>query len=277
MKLTFVANACCLYESDGFRLLADPWLVPGAFGTWTHDPPLQRDWLPELLDVDALYISHIHPDHCDEATLKHFRRDIRIITLEDKLSLCRKHLQKMGFTKIIGLAHREEHYLNPFWITMFEPFCKHPFFDENCEIGNVVDSAITIHDDKHQVLNCNDNTLSLDAAICLHLEYGPFDVAQLNWNNAGPYPACFRNLREQEKLDEAETCIARNLNHMSKVARILAPKYVMPFAGTYKLGFGKEHLNPYLGTTTAQAAAEYLERKGIQTLVLGEGESFDCT
>ena len=45
-----------LVEHDGFRLLLD--LGPGALG------PLQR--AVDLLDVDAVYVSHLHADHCTD-------------------------------------------------------------------------------------------------------------------------------------------------------------------------------------------------------------------
>ena len=45
-----------LVEHDGFRLVLD--LGPGALG------PLQR--AIGLLDVDAVYVSHLHADHCTD-------------------------------------------------------------------------------------------------------------------------------------------------------------------------------------------------------------------
>lgn len=280
MKLTFLANACAIYEANGFRLMSDPWLVPGAFGTWVHDPPITTK--PEdVKDVDALYISHIHPDHLCEKTLAVFRRDIPIVTLADRLSLAEKKLKEIGFTNVRGLNDRAQikgdlsKYLGPFDVTMFGPFAKHPFHDDACEIGNVVDSAILIECGDVKVLNTNDNTPSLEAAEWLAKNYGPFTVAQLNWNNAGPYPACFDNLSHEEKLKEADRCVARNLAHMAEVAKILHAEVTMPFAGMYKLGFGFEHLNQYLGTCSAEDAAQYLIESGVAAVALGEGDSFE--
>lgn len=284
MKVTFITNACAIYEADGFRLLADPWLVPGAFGTWVHDPPLKTR--PEdVKDVDALYISHIHPDHLCEKTLEVFRRDIPIVTLKDRLSLAEKKLGQLGFSRVTSMADREVIYpppygesgCGPFTLTMFGPFTKHPFHADDCEIGNVVDSAMLIRHGDVSVLNTNDNMPSLEAAEWLRKDYGPFTLAQLNFNNAGPYPACFDNLRHDEKLAEAERCISRNLKHMLEVAKILGARYTMPFAGAYKLGYGLEHLNQYLGTCTAEQAADYLSHKGerVNAVWLREGESIE--
>jgi UDP-MurNAc hydroxylase len=278
VKLTFITNACAIYEHEGFRLLSDPWLVPGAFGTWVHDPPLKTK-VEDLLGVDALYISHVHPDHLDPETLKHFRKNIPIVTLRDKLSLAERKLKELGFTNVIGLGGRQQMILKSMTspvqmqLTMFEPFTMHPFHE--CEIGNVVDSALLIEAGGVKVLNTNDNTPSLEAAEWLRKDYGPFDVVQLNYNNAGPYPACFDNLSHEEKTREALRCVERNLVHMAAVAKVLGAKRTMPFAGAYKLAYWLEHLNPYLGTCSARVACGYLSQQGIEPLYLEEGESVE--
>ena len=48
------AASCYLVEADGFRLLLD--LGNGAVGS------LQRHL--DLADIDAVLVSHLHPDHC---------------------------------------------------------------------------------------------------------------------------------------------------------------------------------------------------------------------
>lgn len=269
MKLTFITNACCIYEHDGFYLLADPWLVPGAFGTWVHDPPLKTS--PDVLvEVDALYISHIHPDHLCEKTLAYFRRGIPIITLRDKLSLAEKKLKQLGFTRLLAMEDRDVARCGPFSVTMFGPFTKHPFHE--CEIGNVVDSALLIEAGGKRVLNTNDNTFSLESAQWFRDTYGQVDVAQLNSNAAGPYPACFSNLTHEQKLVEKVRIAELQLDHMNAVAKILGAKKTMPFAGQYKLGYGLEHLNQYLPKYSDQEIASALD---VPALVLAEGESYE--
>lgn len=276
MKLTFITNACCIVEAQGFRLLSDPWLVPGAFGTWTHDPPL-RTRPEDVADVDALYISHVHPDHLCPATLASFRKDVPVVTLKDKLGITERKLGELGFTQVFALPERASAGRFPFRFTLFAPFTAHPFHGDDCELGNVLDSAMLIEADGQRILNTNDNTPDVEAAEWLRRDYGPFDVVQLNWNNAGPYPACFDNLSHDEKLSEASRILERNLAHMAAVAKVLGAKYTMPFAGQYKLGFGMEHLNQYLGTCPAREACAYLENAGIRPLYLEEGQSLDLS
>ncbi len=270
-----ISNACCIYESNGFRLLADPWLTDGAFeGSWFHDPPLKAK--PEdFLDVDALYISHIHPDHADPETLKHFRRDIPIVTLADQNSFCAKHLSRMGFTDVFAMQDGTRTEIGPFDVKMFGPFTRHPFHGDDCEVGNIVDSAIWISDGRCSVLNTNDNTPSIAAARALQGKYGSPTVAQLQFNSAGPYPACFINLSREEKLAEHHRLIERQLEHSAMVGAVLGAQLVQPFAGAYRLGMGYEHMNEYLGTTSAEYAAEFFRGRGLRASALVEGATLD--
>lgn len=70
MRIQNVASACVVIEHHGIRVLCDPWLSESAYmGSWYHNPPLTVR--PEdFHDVDFIYLSHIHQDHCDLETLK---------------------------------------------------------------------------------------------------------------------------------------------------------------------------------------------------------------
>lgn len=75
MKIRQIRNATLVIEYAGQRFLTDPWFgpkddFPGFEGTPnshlrnpTVDLPVAID---ELLDVDAVILTHVHPDHWDE-------------------------------------------------------------------------------------------------------------------------------------------------------------------------------------------------------------------
>lgn len=273
MKLRHISNACCLYEAEGFRLLADPWLTEPIFdGSWYHDPPLKT--LPEdVADVDAVYISHIHEDHCDEATLRHLPRDTPIFVLRDKLMLCVRHLEKMGFTNVEACLDGGGYGFGPFRFGIFGPWTKHPHHD--CDVGNVIDSAMLITYGDQSILNCNDNTMSLEAARRFRRRYGAPTVAQLNSNAAGCYPATFLNLTHDEKLAEKERIVRRQTDHMVEVAKALGARVVQPFAGAYRLGGKVAHLNQYLAVWPPEKIAEYARERGVNAVALKENEVLD--
>lgn len=66
--------------SDDFKILMDPWLVDGEyFGSWSHFPKYNiNENLDEINSYNAIYISHIHPDHCSDKTLKLIDKKIPI-------------------------------------------------------------------------------------------------------------------------------------------------------------------------------------------------------
>lgn len=270
MKLTFFHNACCVYEAQGFKLLADPWFYPGSFGTWTHDPPITIG-IEAVKDADCLYISHIHQDHLQPESLAHFKRDIPIVCLKEPLGLVPRKLRSLGFTEIWEMGNKEQRQVGPFMAQMFGPFTKHPFFGDDCEIGNVIDSSLLIKADGKTILNANDNALTVETA----KQFTGIDLLQHNFNNAGAYPACFDNLTDVEKQYEAQTCVERNLSHLLTVSKATGAKQVQPFAGQYKLDYGYEHLNPFLGTCSSQYAVEFLKANLINAVHLDEGETLD--
>jgi len=275
MRLTYYANACCLMESDGFRILTDPWLVDGAFeGSWCHYPPLQvspRD----LTDVDALFVSHVHPDHCCPETLAHFPRDVPVLVLDAGPNFLQRVLRQMGFTNLIAVKDGETAELGPFRATLYAPFTAHIFHESN--VGNLIDCAALFEAGGFSIMNFNDNTPDLDSARRLRARHGKPTVAQIAYNPAGPYPSCFQNLSGEEKLDAAERILQRNFRHAAEIARILEPQWHMPFAGAFVLGGAHWTKNVCLGTASVQRAAEEIARQngGVRTLTLGEGQWID--
>ena len=75
LTFQFIGNACGIFTgSNGTTILCDPWLVDGVFeGSWHHFPKLKTTF-DDVQNIDAIYISHLHPDHFDERHFE-FRKD----------------------------------------------------------------------------------------------------------------------------------------------------------------------------------------------------------
>jgi UDP-MurNAc hydroxylase len=84
-------------------------------------------------------------------------------------------------------------------------------------------------------------------------------------------------LNEHQRLAEAGRIRQRNLDHLVAVCDVLQPAYAMPFAGNFVLAGLQWRKNRFLGTTTWDDAARYVERQrpAQKTLVLREGQTFD--
>ena len=128
MKIKFISNACAIFESDkGTKILSDPWIVNGVFeGSWCHFHKLETK-IEDLQDVDAIYVSHIHPDHYDERFFD-FSREIPIIVLDHGLNFLHKKLIEKGYKNLIKVKDKQTINFKDIKISLFAPFVKHVFF-----------------------------------------------------------------------------------------------------------------------------------------------------
>lgn len=261
LSFQFIANACGIFTGkNGTRVLCDPWLVDGVFeGSWCHFHKLKTT-PQDVQDVDAIYVSHLHPDHYDERFFD-FDRSKPIIVLDHGPNFLIKKLESRNFTNLIRIKNGQTVTFREFEITMFAPFAKHNFHD--AAVGNLIDSAMVISCDGVVAFNANDNTASIEAGIMLRERFGSIDLAMMNFNAAGPYPSCFDNLTLEQKYSEQARIIERNFNHMRNVLLAMQPQYLLPFAGAFVLGGDLHPKNAYLGTTTWDACAEWMQLHGV--------------
>lgn len=87
MKLHQIRNATLIVTFGGKRFLVDPYLAdkdayPGFEGTLNSEirnPRVELSTsMDTILDYDALILTHLHPDHFDEAAIKLLPRDKKV-------------------------------------------------------------------------------------------------------------------------------------------------------------------------------------------------------
>lgn len=85
MKIRQIRNATLVIDYAGVRFLTDPWLgprgdIPGFEGTPNSELRNPTVDLPaaveEVVDVDAVILTHIHPDHWDSHAARALRKDM---------------------------------------------------------------------------------------------------------------------------------------------------------------------------------------------------------
>ena len=279
MKVKFISNACCIVETNaGTQILTDPWIENGIFeGSWCHFHKLKTT-INDLQNIDAIYVSHIHPDHYDDRFFN-FPKDIPIIVLDHGFNFLHRKLLDGGYKNLIKIKDKETIKFKDLELTLFAPFVKHNFYEDNSKIGNLIDSAIVFQSDNQSIFNANDNQPSNDSCRELKSLFGNFDLAMMNYNNAGPYPACFNNLTEEAKQIEHSSNLLRNIDFLHSNLKILTPKYFLPFAGAYVLGGKNYYKNKYLGTATWDKCIEILKNKEklqqTKYIALREQDIFD--
>ena len=272
----FIANACgILTGKNGTKILCDPWLVDGVFeGSWCHFEKLKTK--PQhVRGVDAIYISHIHPDHFDERYFN-FEKSTLIIVLDHSPNFLIRKLNSLGYTNLLKIKDGQTIKFREFELTMFAPFSKHHFYE--AAIGNMIDSALLVSCDGVSALNSNDNVLTTESAERLYDKFGAISFAMLNYTSAGPYPACFDNLTESEKHSECLRIKIKYFYHLKNIIEILKPKFVFPFASAHVLGGDLHSKNKYLATATWDECANWLVKNGIppsKVISLRERDCFD--
>ncbi len=276
MKFKFIGNACGIFTgSKGTKILCDPWIVNGVFeGSWFHYPPLKTN-MNDIQHVDAIYVSHIHPDHYDHRNFN-FSKNIPIILLDEGGNFLKKNLITKGYNNFVEIKDNQSKKFNEFYLTMYKPFAGHLY--EESLLGNLIDSSLVLEDQNITAINFNDNTPNIEACKKIRERFDNIDLAMLNYNAAGSYPSCYQNLNEIQKKQEHFRILKRNFDHLCQIIPILNPKTVLPFAGAYVIGGKNSHKNKYLGTTTWDECAEYLRenlKNDTNITCLRENQTFD--
>ncbi len=265
MKLEFVSNTGFYLENNGIVFGMDLWLTQGAFeGSWFHFPPLRQTRF-NVRDCSFIYISHIHPDHCDFATLAKANRETKFIVPNYFNNLLARKLRAFGFKNIASLAPEEELELAPqLRVRLFPQFTNNLFHE--AAFGNLIDSALMVEWEGRTIINCNDNYLNPKWSKRLSAEYPNLDLLLAPHSASGPYPANFNNLSLAEKKTESERLQKQYISHWCESVIQLAPKIAVPCAAEYAVVGNLCHKNEYMGLADPAMAVSELIR-------LQEGES----
>lgn len=110
MKLTQIRNATLKLDYAGATFLIDPMLAEkeawagfaGTARSWLRNPMVSLPLpLEELLDVDAVIVTHTHLDHWDDAAQRHIPKDMLIYTQNVRDAAL---IRSQGFSRVHVLA-----------------------------------------------------------------------------------------------------------------------------------------------------------------------------
>ena len=106
MKITQVRSATIIVEYNNTKFLIDPWLMPKdympgfdiAINSETRQPRVELPFeIKKIVDVDAVIITHIHPDHWDEFAEKALNKNIKVFVQSD---IDKDYVISKGFTNV---------------------------------------------------------------------------------------------------------------------------------------------------------------------------------
>lgn len=211
MKITYLKSSTVIIESNGIKILTDPWLTDGEYyGSWYHYPKF--DFKKEVFDdIDYIYVSHIHMDHFSKATFQLLNKEIPVLIHNYENKFLKHNIERLGF-KVEELQHGiRNHLKNGVYINIFAADNCDP---EHCyklmgcgkiesKFGSTqIDTLCVIDDGLNSVLNTNDCPYELAKPTLKNImnKYSSIDFLLVGYAGAGPFPQCFV-LSEYEKLE----------------------------------------------------------------------------
>ena len=274
MKIINFGGATAIIEQNGKRILFDPWLDEGIFhGAWFHYPPSILG-IDDIGNVDYIYISHIHEDHCSAGTIKHLNTDAEVILMDRNPNLVKNFLKNndFNFKNIHLIGPRSPIELEPGLIVdMVEP-------NPDNEMARLIDSSIVINWDGFTIYNANDCQPHSEGIKYIKSNYDKVNLALLPYTGGSGYPGCYTNLSEDEKLCEKNRIVQSRFDSFVDSVRELNPINVMPFADEWCVGGSRSHLNKFVAHSSCKGSVEktFLDAKlESNLLLLNSGQEFN--
>ena len=274
MKITQLNSASILIEDDfegsKTKILCDPWLEGEEYlGSWGIYP--QYEFRPEnFADLDFIYVSHIHPDHCSSITLSKLDKKIPILIHNFPEKFLKQKLEGLGF-RVIELEHGVRTKLkNNFHINILAA--------DNCDptiCGNLmgcgllefkykttqIDTMAVFDNESQVIVNTNDCPYDIGktTAFAIKSMYRKIDFLLVGYVAASSWPHCY-NLPENEKLEQANLKARKKLETAKNYIELFESKFYLPFAGRYTLSGNNAGLNKYRGEPELEDAFDWLSK-----------------
>lgn len=293
MKITKLGSATVVVELNNLNILCDPWLTDGIYyGSWCNYPPIDLKKI-NFNAIDYIYISHIHPDHFDENTLKYINKKTPVLIHSYHKKFLKFNIEKLGF-KVIELENAAPFdFGNGSQITIYaadncDPsICGKMFGCTNGEINGSMqlDSLCVIQNEKYTLVNTNDCPYEIckDTIKQVKAKYEKIDFLLVGYTSASLFPHCMMDYNKEEMKNGIEIAKLTGLNSGKNIINALSPKYFMPFAGTYILGGKYYKKNKNLPLPEFQEAIEFFHKNEEGRIInsipilLNFNQNFDLT
>ncbi|HYB99099.1 MAG TPA: MBL fold metallo-hydrolase [Candidatus Limnocylindrales bacterium] len=262
LAVEVIAHACLRVRSGGRTMLTDPWLFGGiACDSGFLFPPPVASVASLAAETDAIYVSHLHPDHFHPPTLAHFPRTIPVYVAAQRDRRLHDRLRALGFT-VVEVAPEQviEVAGTPFRIAMLA--------QEDTDAGTG-DSAIVIAAEGFALLDTNDCPLSPAQHEWIRDRFR-IDYAFVGYSPASHFPASFEmDAAEKQRLMRESG--ERHYRELVAAALRLRPRLTIPFANSIRFLAPREQWRNASFNNAAEAVRR-LRQAGLAGAVLGPGD-----
>ena len=214
MKITLISHASLLVETNGIRILTDPWYSGRIYNdAWELCPPPVA--LPDFASVDAVFISHAHPDHYHIPTLELLRdqrgKDVPIFIAKFFHPTIRRDLRGLGFSRVVEMRPGAE----------LSPFPRVRFFSQQFRMDDSL--LVIIGEDDETLVNINDAPLRGSTLTDLAKRYPRVDYCSAQFAIAQGYPYCYETAAHDFNREDL-------VRRFDSFAQTLRPRFMIPFA-----------------------------------------------
>lgn len=223
------------------RILSDPWYDGRVYGdAWELCPP-PAEW-PELHQLDAIYVSHAHPDHFHLPTLRRLRpvvgADTTVFIPKLFFPVMRDALRQIGFRKVVEMVPGRSFTFKG--VTLW------------CQQFRFNDSLLVIQGDE-TLVNLNDCPVRGSTLRALARRFPAVDYVFAQHSVAQAYPFAY-------EIGAADWDDRDLIERFDSYARVLKPRHMVPFAGFIRFCHqDNAHMNRHrttLADLQARSAAE---------------------
>ncbi|MBJ8339887.1 Rieske 2Fe-2S domain-containing protein [Antrihabitans sp. NCIMB 15449] len=221
MQVTSVGHAGFHIQTKAGSILCDPWVNPAYFASWFPFPDnSQLDW-DALGNCDYLYVSHLHKDHFDPATLtKHVNKDATVLLPDYPVPDLKRELEALGFTKFFETEDSVKHHVDGLDVMIIA--LRAP------ADGPIGDSGLVVSDGETTCFNMNDaRPVDMDV---LHDQFGKIDIHLLQYSGAIWYPMVY-DIPKRTKANFGKQKRQRGMDRCRSYIEQVDATWVVPSAG----------------------------------------------
>jgi CMP-N-acetylneuraminate monooxygenase len=255
-NLRFINHACVIINvKNVVKIATDPWVEGPCFQNgWWLQRPSKIDAYNEINSCDYIYISHNHPDHLHELSLKNIRSDMKFLVPNFRSKSTEKQLRKFGFNNLVLMDFDD----------VFE-------FEKNVNFSML--KSGDFRDDSGFLFEIGNSKL-LATVDSNFIDFGrintDIDVLLSSFaGGASGFPLCFNNNTESEKTKIVERNKKAIFLLGTTQARNLNCKYFVPYAGFFKESEVRDkYINELNIKNSVSDYEKFLYKFGIETLDL---------
>lgn len=270
---TFIGHSTVVVRSEATQIVVDPWLLPADARDPEEYRPIARS---ELGKIDAVLITHSHPDHFDTGTLIKFDRRTKIVvpnvTRESLLSIdMALRLKELGFRDIQVMDWWEETWVGDIWVAALPFFGEQPTNqDQLCQEVRNMGNTYLLRTPRFSCACIADSGRDRsgdvrDAAREAYRRWGRIDLLFAGYRGWYLYPIQYVEssarvylLFVPPQLYTVRQAIMNGVSEAIDTAEIWHARYIVPYADGGAPWYWRLGLGPILSPADAGGPKEWL-------------------